>query len=781
MRRIASIFNNRHSDKDKSCSRSDLPKPKPSPSLRKSSRLFRHNSPISVATEPPVPKLDQAQSSSSSSSGSTSLRTPDDERASPMNPPIPPSSRKNWLSWTGGKPHPVALNPTSMQTPQWSTEPILEAHLPPKPASVQHEGHESEEDISESSSSESEGVRASNSMAPNLTPIEFVQALTTNNVAPAFSPSPLFYRPGSVLFPRSSNSRQSLFFQETMETTVHKKRLLRRIQQQELSPSERRSLAAFGSRAASAATRRTLPQPDESAFPDVRHIAPHSRGLKRWINRPYFEERTVVWMAGEATGAIGWSHVKGSGFGVWALEISEGLELLADVTSDEVEEPHVEIAAWEPTSSASSSSSQLSASQPVTARQAPHKYKALPSPLRNESDRVEPPSAAVAAVPLLSRTVMADNVPAPALAPAPKRGVHFAEVDREDQVPIGYVLRHKKNREEKAQFLKIEQERRAAEEERRRHEAERLEWEKERAQWEQEKRAIEREKRAAEEERNKKHYADELAAARLRRESQHAIPSSSSSRELEKRGRANYARPLYDSRRLTDQSYLSLPRSRDGSSSSLKAESISRSNSGSPSPRPPSMHSNFTQSSSDDVRLREVRNSRRASMASESSQRSDRMLMYPYGWANIPPVPSLPIFPTMTMMPIMPQYVMDMPLLPPAAPFMRQQHGHRSHSQNSLGSPSRGSLPNSYSSDGVNQTKGSLSSPGHRHHRHASSDDFRGRTSGYATPNSDSSRTSNEPQMRSQQRQHSNSWVSAAPSSFSHSRPTSSRRTTALN
>ncbi|THH07548.1 hypothetical protein EW146_g9285 [Bondarzewia mesenterica] len=79
------------------------------------------------------------------------------------------------------------------------------------------------------------------------------------------------------------------------------------------------------------------------------------------------------------------------------------------------------------------------------------------------------------------------------------------------------------------------------------------------------------------------------------------------------------------------------------------------------------MHSAFTQSSSEEVQLREGRTNRRASMASESSQRSDCTRMYPYGWSNIPPVPSLLVFSTM---PMMSQYIMDMPLLPHAALFM---------------------------------------------------------------------------------------------------------------
>ena len=52
--------------------------------------------------------------------------------------------------------------------------------------------------------------------------------------------------------------------------------------------------------------------------------------------RPYFEERFVAWIPDEA-GTVVWTTVKGSGFGVWALEVSEKIELMAGLT--DVEDP----------------------------------------------------------------------------------------------------------------------------------------------------------------------------------------------------------------------------------------------------------------------------------------------------------------------------------------------------------------------------------------------------------------------------------------------------------
>ena len=61
-------------------------------------------------------------------------------------------------------------------------------------------------------------------------------------------------------------------------------------------------------------------------------------------------------------------------------------------------------------------------------------------------------------------------------------------------------------------FLAAERERRQHDEARRKHEEEQRKWEEERAAWE-------KEKRAMEEERRKRMYAEEVAAARSRRES----------------------------------------------------------------------------------------------------------------------------------------------------------------------------------------------------------------------------------------------------------------------
>jgi hypothetical protein len=128
-----------------------------------------------------------------------------------------------------------------------------------------------------------------------------------------------------------------------------------------------------------------------------------------------------------------------------------------------------------------------------------------------------------------------------------RRGVRFAEsVDKEDQVPLGYILRHRKRREEKALFIQQQHERRQHEEERQKHEAERQQWEQEKRQWQKEKRALEEAKR-------QKQYAEEITAARVRRESHYALPSSQT-REQDRKPRESYSRPVYDPRKQPEYS-----------------------------------------------------------------------------------------------------------------------------------------------------------------------------------------------------------------------------------
>ena len=340
---------------------------------------------------------------------------------------------------------------------------------------------------------------------------------------------------------------------------------------------------------------------------------------------------------------------------------------------------------------------------PVTGKNVP--YKAVPSPLRYDrgpSEPPTPPSSTEAMTPTSTSTLSSS-----------RRGVRFAEsVDKEDQVPLGYILRHKKRREEKALFIQQEQERRQHEEERQKHEAERQQWEQEKRQWQKEKRALDEAKR-------QKQYAEEITAARVRRESVYALPSSQT-REQDRKPREAYSRPAYDPRKQPEySSQTHSVHSRNGSPSSSRRGSLPRSESAPHTSRPPSTYS----ISSSEARV--ARNSRRGSMISESSQRSVASPFFPYGWPPVPPIsqiPPIPVFPSMQVIPVMPQFAVDTPLLPPTAPFMRQQYG-RSRSRDSP-RPS-----DTRSSPGERPQRASDPVPPKPRHNRSSSDEYNGRNS----------------------------------------------------
>jgi len=112
---------------------------------------------------------------------------------------------------------------------------------------------------------------------------------------------------------------------------MHRNRLLHYLQRGHLTATDRRILEGIGSRTPSAARRRAVVQPEEGERYDLKHVRSFSLGLKQWISRPYFEERFVSGALDDGATVV-WTTVKGSGFGVWALEVSETIELMAGLT-----------------------------------------------------------------------------------------------------------------------------------------------------------------------------------------------------------------------------------------------------------------------------------------------------------------------------------------------------------------------------------------------------------------------------------------------------------------
>jgi len=294
--------------------------------------------------------------------------------------------------------------------------------------------------------------------------------------------------------------------------------------------------------------------------------------------------------------------------------------------------------------------------------------------------------------------------PSPASSPvagAARRGVRFAEEDKDDNILVGYSLHAKKKREEKAKFLREQEEKREEQEQRYRIELERQQRELERLEWEKERQAWEKEKRAIEEERKKKMYQDEVLASRNRREIQragHTLPSSPSPPER-RNDTGRYLRPSYDNRREKSDSVVA--KSANEISQSTRAVNSMRNSSrelssSSHGSRPPSLHSNATDMRPEDMQA--ARSSVTSFSSLRSAPNSAATLSMPVWQPNyfFNPAMGFPMSP----------YGMEMPLLPPNAPFM----GHSSsrprshHSSSNSPSPTRSQAPSNSSSEQIHRS-----------------------------------------------------------------------------
>ncbi|KAI0832391.1 hypothetical protein BC628DRAFT_1414696 [Trametes gibbosa] len=797
MRRIAAVFASKRSDRSDAASSTaasnpdhSLPAQKQQP-VKPHTRFFRSISRKSKPVDPVVNRLNSSElhppSSSSSSSGAPT--TPDDDRGSLLRAPV----SKAWLPLP---PLPVDQHSStsSLHRPELTPHDRSSFHSTPRPraAPSRQSTLDTEDDSSDESSAALDLSRPPERSTPLAAP-DFLLALTSNRLHPPFVPPPLLRIPSKPSFPRSCNARRSLPYADSLESSMHRARLQRRLQRGDLTPSEKRSIASF-------VGRRSVPkeplslQLDDNAV-DPTYIKPFSAGLRKWADRPCFEDRLQVLLAEDVPpgSTPTWARVApATGFGVAALEYSVALELLAGLYEEDAPRPEEPPASepgpidvpldflrldtqlsldLSPLPSPSSSPMTLSPSSPfephspassltgpgpaTTHAAGPalvppanphsasrnHNYKASPSPLRMEATT---PTSVTSPVPSASSTIVASPRSIPGLASPPasappvlksalKQGVRFAEGEKEDKddgLPFGYVQRIKQKREEKARFLQAERERRRHDDERRKHEEEKRKWEEERAAWE-------REKRSIEEERKKRMYADEIAAARNRRESQRFGALGAMTGEglatgqwdrserarPEREGSSTHSRAAYDStgypfgavRHGSDTSIHQsksprTPGSVSGSPSESRPGSIYGSANIPGSSRPSSMYSGppTPSSSQQDVRLRErrVSSSRRTSMVSESGApmplAMPPMPMPPMWGMNmnvVPPMQGMPMGMTVPM----PMYGgMDMPLLPPSPPFMMQQYGYRPNSQNS----SRSSQPSPQRSHSSSPTMG---------------------------------------------------------------------------
>ncbi|KAH9951609.1 hypothetical protein B0H21DRAFT_887998 [Amylocystis lapponica] len=790
MRRLAAVFAPRRSDRsDAASSAADdrsAPEQGPLQTLSKkpsSARFFRS---LSRKAQPPaapivVYELAQPSSSSSSSAGPS---TPDDDRGSFVRS----HDQKHWSPWPAD--HTVPAKPVLVPVQARS---VLHQHAQASNHSVRSPTHpirsppqgpdsDPEEDDDDSDASSDANHDAPPSSLPKAVVPQVVRApanvprqsasrlgtipaharaLTANSIHAAFSPPPLLHVPNAPLFPRSCNPSRLLPLQDTLLSHMFKTHLLRRLEHG-LTPSEERSLAAL--------SRRPPPPPltpmapsltlDDTAVADAKRVSKHGEGLRRWAERPCFEDRMVLYVPAEtsaggaersaATGIVS-VHVSGTGFGVAALEISETLELLSGLYDPDAEaQPEQQEAPWAPifeltpplslspstlspassgpptpsiptpTAAATSPAPAGTRSPPPTASPSPSSprsqpYKAMPSPLRMEHGSPVTASSFPVMSPRTSSAKPAPFVPvSPQPQPSsPKPAVRFAEPvlqneqQRRDNIPLGYVMRIKQQRAEKARFLEAERARRAQEEERQKRDEEVRRKQEEVRKQEEERRV----RRAQDEERRQRAYAEEVSRARTRRESMRFEPEWE--RERDKKANVTtdrYARAAYDSLAPpTPRRQASEPGPRDGSPASRTSSArppSSTSGSGRGSPVGYVQQSASRSSSTPDVRLRS--GSRRGSFVSDGGHRTSSAPTSPQwtggpnggprmsmnmGLLNVPQMPMMVPVPVAVPVPMpmqmqmqygmggMGMMGMDAPLVPPTPPFVMQQFGYRSPSQ----------------------------------------------------------------------------------------------------
>ena len=317
MRRLASVLvaSSRRTDK------SDAPTPADDSSrprlVHKKSRVFsslsrKHLQP----SPPPLVASDLAKSSSSSSSGSTTLRTPDDDGL-----PRTPSKKGSWKSWLGGRNTTVSDHPEGRHSPPW--QPSKNVLHPPKSGSNETVDVSSQSDDTYGSPEDTH----TSSYSPQQIATARANARTMIMNSLIYEPTapPLFQCSGAILFPRSCHSSPRLRRRETLESKLHKKSLLARLDH--LSSYAELSIAPL-------ALKPIFPKPQTprnfqvDVFPSAESVSFYSSGLTNWVSRPCFEDRLQLWTCSDS-GEIIRTRVPGSHLGVAALEFSESVELLA--------------------------------------------------------------------------------------------------------------------------------------------------------------------------------------------------------------------------------------------------------------------------------------------------------------------------------------------------------------------------------------------------------------------------------------------------------------------
>ena len=300
--------------------------------------------------------------SSASSDGSGSLRTPDDDVSTP-GAAFPKAAelererdKKRWSMWFRRKsssdkdsppPDEPTFPPAAGQGRALASASLTHvATVPPVRSSApQWRGESDSEDDAEVSDAEdgldvyrdTVRIRALPSETILLQAKNNLRASLKNHLIPSVSHPPLVDVPASRRFPRSSGPHAQSQRLLTLETSMHIRKILLRIERGNLSAADLRSIAALGKHKVTVRKSSDRRVDDDMASFTAMRVGYYSRGLRMWASRPCFENRYQVWMPDEdGQGAIA-KQVMGVGRGlaVLDLEVSEWLEAMAGLILDD--------------------------------------------------------------------------------------------------------------------------------------------------------------------------------------------------------------------------------------------------------------------------------------------------------------------------------------------------------------------------------------------------------------------------------------------------------------
>lgn len=375
MRRFASVFTKKRDKPESTSQPSPLttsqhqPTPTPAPlqqqrqplstslSLKRSVKRAQNvlslqdpSNPLPSSTSiPPVPQLTSEGPptfSSSGSSASGSLQTPDDDYSHHSHSG---TRKKSWKAWLAVKKPPLEHADTEIEAEQnqpshnWRNRKVPSLCSPSADNRISPEtlGGENTEDDTTSEETKpspqtsrplsipSAAVNHARLTSPphKADAIQTLSVLIRNGLVSPIPVFPFLHQSGQPIYPRSCNSARHLAPPLSIRSTMHKKRLLHRLEFGQLSQEERQLIAPFASHPPPAGLAPVTPSCDDIARPKPALIKSPSQGIRQWISRPCFEDRYDVYQV--IDGIVNCRKVAGPPLGVAALEYSEFLDLIA--------------------------------------------------------------------------------------------------------------------------------------------------------------------------------------------------------------------------------------------------------------------------------------------------------------------------------------------------------------------------------------------------------------------------------------------------------------------